>query len=364
MISFKAVIKQIAEGKFAPVYLVFGEEKYLQEELVSRLEKSFLGQDFEFGREKLNGAEYSLEEILSRLSEESLFSKRNMIIVENPSYLAPPRKGEEREASPEGNVNGSKEKTYTEMFNNYIAAQAPQQPDNIIVFTTPGVDRRKKMFKLLDQKGVVVECSPLKGDALVSWVRHKVGRLGKKIDRAAVERLLLAGDHNLHYLSRELEKYCAYLGSEQDTITVETVDYLFSGDLPGNVFKLSDALAEGNLKKANHFLQLLLKRREKPLLILFMLVRHYRLLLQAHSLLEEGIPQNELIPTLKVHDFVARKLKQQVAYYDRMTLEDALIILQKLDMQVKTGRIEPEQALELGLNQINFIQKKGSGRIS
>jgi DNA polymerase III delta subunit len=52
---------------------------------------------------------------------------------------------------------------------------------------------------------------PLKGEALVDWIRQKAASLGKTVDRSAMDKLLLAGNHNLHYLSGELEKYSAYL---------------------------------------------------------------------------------------------------------------------------------------------------------
>jgi DNA polymerase III subunit delta len=90
---------------------------------------------------------------------------------------------------------------------------------------------------------------------------------------------------------------------------------LFSGDLQGNVFKLADAMAEKNLSGAESLLQLLLGRREKPLLIFFMLARHYRLLLQARCLLDEGLPPGQFASTLEVPPFVARKLQDQACVY-------------------------------------------------
>lgn len=241
----------------------------------------------------------------------------------------------------------------------YLEHKKEENMDSLLIFTAPKVDRRKKLFKLIDKKGAAVECSTLKGEALTAWIHKKAARLGKKIDRAAVEKLLLAGDHNLHYLSRELEKYSTFLGERENVITAHTVDSLFAGDLQGDVFKLSDALAEGNLDRAYRLLEMLLRRREKPLLIFFMLVRHYRLLLETCCLLEEGMPSSEFASSLEVHPFVARKLSQQAQNYARPVLEDVLIALQNADLQIKTGRIEPEQALKLTLSRIDYVQAAG-----
>ncbi len=356
MISYQALLKQLKEGKFVPVYLFFGDEKYLQQEFTARLADSYLGPEAEFGLEKVDGTEQDLEDVLAGLNERGLFSRRRLVVIDNPPYLAPPRKKEDREEPGEEPGPDSREKRNADLLSKFIEREQPGDPDSVLVFLTAGADKRRRLFKLIDKKGVVVECTALKGDTLAAWIRRKAEQMGKKIDRAAVERLLLAGDHNLHYLSNELEKYCAYLGDEGDTITVDTVEALFSGDLQGNVFKLADALAEGRPGRAQEILDLLFKRREQPLILLFMLTRHYRMLLQACSLIEEGRAGGDLASTLGVQPFVARKLKEQTARYNRQVLEEALLALQKTDYQIKTGCLEPVQALKLVLSRIDYAQ--------
>ncbi len=355
MISYQALLKQFKEGKFASVYLFFGEERYLQQEFISRLADSYLGSEVEFGLEKVDGSEHELGEIISGLNEGGLFARRRIVVVDNPPYLAPPRKKTDREEPGEEPGLDSREKHNADLLSEFMERTDPDDPDSILVFLTPGADRRRRLFKLIDKKGVVVECASLKGDTLAAWIRRKAERMGKKIDRAAVERLLLAGDHDLYYLSNELEKYGLYLGDEEDTITADTVETLFSGDLQGNVFKLADALAEGRLAGAQELLDLLLKRREQPLLIFFMLTRHYRMLMQAYSLLEEE-RGGDLASTLGVQPFVVRKLKEQTARYDRLALEEAMLALQKTDYQIKTGCLDPVQALKLVLSRIDYVQ--------
>ncbi len=360
MVSYQSLLKQFKEGNFAPVYLFYGEEKYIQQELTARLADSYLGAEAEFGLEKLDGSEHDLADITARLSERGLFTRRRIVVVENPPYLAPPRRKEEPEAGDEEVGPNSREKQGVDPLSGYLGSQEAGDPDSILVFLTPGADKRRRLFKLIDEHGAAVECATPKGDTLATWIRKKAEKLGKKIDRAAVERLMLAGDHNLHYLSNELEKYCSYLGNEEDTITAVTVETLFSGDLQGNVFKLADALAEGSLAGAQDLLELLLRRREQPLLIFFLLTRHYRMLLQGYSLLEEGRSGADLASALGVQPFVARKLKSQVSRYNRRTLEEAMLTLQKTDYEIKTGCLEPNQALKLVLSRIDHMQKKAN----
>jgi DNA polymerase III subunit delta len=364
LLNYYAASRQIQGKSFFPVYLLYGEEKYLQEELIRQLTISFLGDDADFGLEKIDGGSQTLEQVVAILEESGLFAQKRLLIVDNPSYLQPPRKKEEAENIIVDEDKDSREEPHAEILSGYLEQYAAESFENILVFLAPKVDRRKKLYKIIEKQGVSVECELLKGDALSAWIKEKAASFGKKIDRAAVERLLLAGEQNLHYLSAELEKYSIYLAQDEPVITAETVETLFSGDVQGNIFKLTDALSENDLAGAQDLLALLLKKREKPLLILFMLVRHYRLLLQAFCLHDQGLPQKEFNEALGVHPFVARKLREQASLLSRHVLEEALLTLQDADRQIKTGVIEPAQALALIINRVDYVQKNSGNCVN
>jgi len=359
--------KSIQSGSLFSAYLFYGEEAYLREELERQLSAAFLGADLPFGREKVDGKTLTLSQAVERISEGNLFASRRLLVVDRPSYLAPPRSGaktadkadkeEEAEETPREDDAGLKRLER-------LIEKASLPPQNIIVFLSPAADRRKKMFKLLSEKGLVADCAPLKKDDLEQWIRERAARAGKTIGRAALEQLLISGDRELWSMAKELDKYITYLHAEQGEITAEVVELLSAGDAQGNVFKLADALSEGNLARSLHLLQLLLIRREKPLQIFFMLVRHFRLLFVAWDYCREKIAVELFARDMKLHPFAARKLYQQVAAYDLITLEQIMLALQTIDHRIKTGALDPQVALEIALEQIHhrvWLAKQGYG---
>lgn len=358
MLSYQVLIKQFTEGKFHPFYLLFGEEKYLQEDLTRKLAESYLGEDAGFGQERIAGDSVDLAGLLDKISNSGLFSARCLLIVDDPPYLVPPKKAEANGANSEvkKNKRGDDESLLLER---YLENNPSSPPCGIIIFRTERTDRRRRIFKLMEKWGAVVECAPLKGEVLASWIQSYAAEQGKSIERAALERVMLAGEQNLHYFSNELNKYSAYLGSKEKVITVKTVELLFSGDIQGDVFKMSDAITAGNLGRAQDLLDLLIRKREAPLLIFFMLVRHYRLLLQTHCLLDQGLSQQAITSALAVHPYAARKMREQAVSFNRRVLEDILITLQKVDLQIKTGESEPVSALKLLLIKIDNLQRVG-----
>ncbi|MDW7740371.1 MAG: DNA polymerase III subunit delta [Bacillota bacterium] len=356
MIPYQVAVRRILDKKYSPLYLLWGEERYLQQELVNSLADSFLGQDNAYGKEVIEGAGCKLEDLLTRANETGIFASRNLLVIDNPPFLVSSGRKDESTAS-EKEADPSEEPSW-DLLNNFVEQFKAGSQDSIVVFLAVKPDKRRRLYKYIDTNGLAVECEPLKGEALTSWINNKVQLIGKQIERPALERLLLAGNQNLYNISNELEKYCTYLDEEEQVITAEIVDFLHSGDIQGDVFKLSDAVTEGEFNKAYHLLELLYRKREKPLLIFFMLVRHYRLMLQAKSLLEEGIPASEFPKALEVHPFVARKLREQAARYEQKTLEKILIELQQFDLKIKTGLLDPEQALYLLIGYLDLVQSK------
>jgi len=356
MISYQAAIKKIEADNFSAVYLLYGEETYLQEELIVTLKNRYLGENTQFGLERLDGSDYLLPDLANKINEPFLFGNRRLIIIKNPPYLTGARKKGNQKEDEDGAGSDSLTGENREIagFSKFLTGVNTQneQPDVIVVFASPAVDRRTKMFKQIDQYGTAVECKPLYREELGKWIKLEVTKRGKVIESDALERLLNSGNSSLHFLAQEINKYCLYLDENEKNISAATIDLLFSGSTQSNIFQLCDYLAEGRQNRALHVLEFLLTRKEKPLLILFMIARHYRLMLSAKCLLKEGLRQFDLMKKLAVPAFVAEKLVKQVSGYSAELLESIIFLFAETDWQIKRGLLEPDKAIELLIAEI------------
>ncbi len=83
-----------------------------------------------------------------------------------------------------------------------------------------------------------------------------------------------------------------------------------------------------------------------------MVVRQFRLLLQAREALDAGTPAANLAQALEVHPFVAQKLASQARNFTLPTLENIYRRLRDIDEEVKIGRVELDTAMELLVAQL------------
>jgi len=75
-------------------------------------------------------------------------------------------------------------------------------------------------------------------------------------------------------------------------------------------------------------------------------VRQFRLLLQAREMLDNGKTLGEVTKTLKLHEFVGKKVIGQAQRFSMDILEAIYRRLLEMDESIKTGLVEPDLALE------------------
>jgi DNA polymerase-3 subunit delta len=114
----------------------------------------------------------------------------------------------------------------------------------------------------------------------------------------------------------------------------------------GNVFEMVDALGTGNGKKALASLHQLLES-EEPFQIFGMVVRQFRLLLQAREIMDARGNSQSVSRELGIAPFVAEKVYGQARGFSLESLEVIYHRLLQLDEDVKTGVMPIETALEI-----------------
>jgi DNA polymerase-3 subunit delta len=80
--------------------------------------------------------------------------------------------------------------------------------------------------------------------------------------------------------------------------------------------------------------------------LFFSLVGRFRLVLQAREIYENGGQDETVAKKLNIHPYRAKKITIQARTLSLAALEQMYLRLQQLDLEMKTGRIGGELALE------------------
>jgi DNA polymerase-3 subunit delta len=178
------------------------------------------------------------------------------------------------------------------------------------------------------------------------WLMERAPLHGASIEPRAAAALTERIDGDMRLADVELAKLATYTAGAR-AITADDVALLTPYTPEANIFRMVDALGARDGRTATRLLRQLLDGGSPPLYIFGMIVRQYRLLLLMKSYLEGGGMPVGAAAALDLRDFVARKVHEQSRRYRIDQLERIYHHLFEIDLDIKTGKVEPELALDV-----------------
>jgi DNA polymerase-3 subunit delta len=179
---------------------------------------------------------------------------------------------------------------------------------------------------------------------MTGWVVNETRKQDGQIEPRAAELLKEMVGVDTRQAGMEIAKLLAYANWERpiNTSDVEAVCIVTSQQ---SVFDFVDALSIGNGKVAQHLLHRLLES-EDAFSLWGMVIRQFRLLLQAREILDGRGNKDDVARALHVHPFVAEKTTGQANRFNVEFLEHVYRKLLAIDEGVKTGQVTLDLALD------------------
>ncbi len=244
---------------------------------------------------------------------------------------------------------------------------------NCLIMTAAAVDRRKKLFKGITDTGTVLSFSKARSESgrkslLMEKVAEALAKRGKRVTPDALLALGKKTGLGLRDSLQEIEKLVSYVG-DRETIDREDVDAVVEKTAEDSIFDLTSAIVERDASAALRTLGQLLDQGVNHILILTMIAREVRFLLQGHILLESGkIPafrprmeyggfQGGVYPAVKAlarpkgawlanqHPYVIYNAFRNADRFSREELIGHMNRLANLDRAMKSSGIDPALAL-------------------
>lgn len=347
--------KDLDKGQLKPVYLLHGEERFLVAHYADALGEGCDRDNFD--------ATAAVGQIILAADALPFFAEKRAVYVRESKLFAAKRKADSEDRVREsksstagrktnsGAVAGRKtdtdapagHKTDTDALADYIP-RIP--PETVLIFVESDVDKRTRLYKRVAEVGRVVDCTPLAPDDLSRWVIKKFRERGKSITPAAAATLMRATAHSMNALVGEIAKLAAYVG-ERPSVTAEDIAALCTPTLQTRIFDLLAAMGKGDTAQALTLYTNMLHMKESPHMILAMVIRQFRLLLQCKCAQEKKYAKTEMAKAFGLRDFMVDEALRQVRRYSTETLLAALADCSDTDVRMKTGRMGAEMGVEL-----------------
>lgn len=331
---YHEALAEIREGRLRPVYLVYGEESFLVEEVYRALRDAIVRPETaDFNFHVLEPGPDQLTQALSLAQTQPFFADRRLVVVKDCPAIAPRRRAaSDDEAS--GDAGDA-------ALLDYLKAPVPS---TVLLFLAGAVDGRRKTTRALTAAGGAVECQPLKPEDAVMWVQQRAQSEGKRIGTQAAHLLVERVGTDLGLLARELEKLALYVGRAGE-IRPRDVETMVANLAETEIYRLTDAVLKRERARAMSLLQRLLQQVDHPLQLLAALINRFRQLLMVKALAARRLPRREAAALARMHPYAYGKLAEHAATVDRAQIAAALRRLLEADLAIKSG-FDPRLTLE------------------
>lgn len=311
------------------IFFLFGNDEFAISRRLKEFESDFTDPtSADMNTARLEARSVSEDDLGNALNAMPFLAKRRLVLLANPSSKY---------------NNPSLRKKFLEFI-----GKAPESTQLVMYESVDPRDAEKhwlvkwaeKNNKLIQSRAFML---PRLKD-MTGWIVNETKNQGGQIAPRAAEMLKDMVGVDTRQAGMEIAKLLAYVNWSRP-VTVEDVEAVCIVTSQQSVFDFVDALANGNGKSAQHLLHRLLESQDE-FSLWGMVVRQFRLLIQAREVLDGNGNKEDVIKALGVHPFVAEKAAQQASRFSIESLEAIYHRLLTIDERVKTSQVTLDLAMD------------------
>lgn len=316
----KVIKEHIKKGSFKRFYLLYGSEEYLKKLYRDKIRTAIINDGSDINYSYYEGKDIEPDKLMQAAMTLPFFAELKLIVVEKSGLF-------------------KAQSNLPELLND--------TPDTtVIVFIEDEVDKRNRLFKFVKDKGYVSEMNGLDDKNLKLFVSSLFAKYNQKITEADIAYLLDKIGTDMTNIINEVDKISGY-ATGWEIISREAIDAVITVQISGRIFQMIDAIGSRQTQRALELYYELIAVREKPLSILFLIIRHFNILLQVKDLQSRNYDTSSISEQLGVPAFAVNKYGYQARNFSYKRLKEALEFGTDIEQQVKTGLVDERVGVEL-----------------
>lgn len=317
----KIINEHIKTREFKNIYLIYGPEGYLRKQAKDKLHTALIDPADTMNYSYFDGKKIDSAEIVSLGQTLPFFSDYRLIILENTNVFANP----------------------TDELLTFLK-EIPET--TCLIFVEEDVDKRSRLYKLINQIGYAAYMDFLDEKSLITWIASLVKKEGKQITDRAIRLFISKIGTDMDQVKNELEKLFSYT-LNRDSIVEEDVEAVVTTITTSKIFDMINAIAIGRQKAALELYYDLLELKEPPMRILALLTRQFNLTMQVKDLERQHFLAGDMGKKVGLSPYVVKKYLEQARHFSLERLDEMLRSCLWTEEAVKTGQMNDKIGIEL-----------------
>ncbi len=306
------IVNDIKNGAIKPIYFLMGEEPYYIDKLSDYIEQHVLSEEEKgFNQTVLYGRDVTVEDIISTSKRYPMMADRQVVIVKEAQDLV---------------------KTIDKL-ESYVENLMPSTV-LVICYKYKTLDKRKKLTKLIEKKGLLYESKKLYENQVGEWIKRVLQGKNYGIEPKAAAMLVEFLGTDLSKINNELEKLQIIL-PKGTTISPKHIEDNIGFSKDFNVFELQNALGSRNQLKAYQIAQYFADNpKDNPMVVTTSLVFGFFIKLLKYHGLKDKNPKN-VASVLGVSPYFLKDYDLALKNYPMKKVSQIVTALRDTDIKSK-----------------------------
>ena len=320
------LIADLKAGKFAPVYLVTGEENYYIDLVSDYFEENIIDNSFrDFDQTVVYGRDVSMAQVVSLAQRFPIMSPVQLVLVKEAQGID------------------------IKEWDRLVAYLEHPQTTTILVFCYrhKKIDKRTKAYKAIEKKGVVYEKNKLYDNQVPDWIAKVVSQNGYSITQRAAMLLTESIGNDLAKIYNELSKLFILI-AKGGVINEDVIEQNIGISKDYNVFELQAAIGRRDVVRCNRIVNhFAANPKDNPIqMVLPNLYNYFIKVMLYHQLTDKS----QAPSVLGVHPFFVKDYETAARNYTLGKLASCIGYLYDADLRSKgirnTGSITDGELLK------------------
>ncbi|MCD6556938.1 MAG: DNA polymerase III subunit delta [Bacteroidales bacterium] len=309
--TYQEILKELKNKIYKPIYFLFGEESYFIDKITDYISDNVLNEgEKSFNQIILYGKDSQIEDIINNAKRFPMMANHQVLIVKEAQNL----KHIEKLA--------------------FYAEQPLKSTILVFNYKYKKLDKRTKLYKLLNKTAVLFESKKLYENQIPAWINSYLKE--KKYTATPVSTQLLTDflGTDLSKITNELDKLMISL-PEGTSITPEHIEKNIGISKDFNNFELQNALINRDVLKANRIIQHFARNpKDNPIVVtIITLFSLFSKILNYHFLSDKN--KNNVASVLKVNPYFVKDYVKAAQIYNTRKTVAVISLLRKYDMKTK-----------------------------
>lgn len=311
--NFEQIISELKNKIYKPIYFLSGDEpyfidlitKYIHDNVLTEAEKSF-------NQTVLYGKDTELHTVINTAKRFPMMANHQVVIV--------------KEAQNIKNIDDLIHYAHNPLNSTLL----------VINYKYKTLDKRKKLYKAISEKGILFESKKLYDNEVPGWINAYLKKKNKSIDPGAGMLLTEYLGNDLGKIANELEKLIITLPDGEFNITTNHIERNIGISKDYNVFELNKALGQKNILKANRIVNYFSHNpKDNPISITIATLYQLFSKTLTYHFIKDKRNRRDVAATLKVPPFFLGDYEKSARNYNPKKTVEIISLLREYDLKSK-----------------------------